>query len=321
MDKNESLPRWIDEFYGSFCDSVCEPLRSLAHALPYALRLAPSPDIPFSQVFHNEVTLGAPLLVSEAIPEIEPYRVREATRAHFFAILEAFGTDRLQDGQVRSTGELQALLEAIRAARDRALLRVVSGAPLAVDYVTAQRQTHAAMQAEHAIWDQGIGVSLSCYEAVSAGKQAVGLPATLALAQAAHLSPRRTLLIRRMLLAIWLGLQEHDDVADWQDDAKLHGAWAVSLARDKWNLPSPPRTPSVSAIHESGVLHVLLRRSRWQFRAAGRRSTLLGALKLAGWCRRKERELDNLATLEHRHPGYVARARALSPLRHEEGFS
>jgi hypothetical protein len=148
------------------------------------------------------------------------------------------------------------------------------------------------------------------------------MPATLALAQAGNLDPRQTVVLERLLLSIWLGLQEHDDVADWQDDAKLHGAWALSLARGQGaRLPHAPGIPSVAAVHQSGVLHVLLNRSRWQFRAAARRSTLIGATQLAGWCRRKERELGNLAALEQRHPGYVLRARALSTLPQEGGFS
>lgn len=322
LDPDTTLPRWIDEFHGALVDSIPEWQRGLARALPYALRLAPTEGVPFSQVFNNQVTLGAPLLVSEAIPGLAAHRVREAARAHFFAIVEAFATDRLLDGQVRSTGELQALLDQIRAARDRALEGVISGSPVVLNYSQAQRRTNAAIRSERAVLAQGLGVSLDHYEAVSAGKQAVGMPAALALAQAGNLGPRRTAVLERSLLSVWLGLQEHDDVVDWQDDAKLQGAWAVCLARGPAaRCRLHPARSSVEAVHDSGVLPILLNRSRWHFHSAAKRSALLGANQLADWCRGKEKELGELASLEDRRPGYVLRARVLSALRHEVGFS
>jgi hypothetical protein len=316
----------VDSLYDAFCNSVptglCEPARRLA----FTLGLAPCRDVPWSAVFNHEVTLAAPRLVAEALPEIGRDLVREAIRAHLLAIVEAFATDRVEDGQVRATNELQSLRVALRAERDLALKRVVSGAPLRVDYAMADRQTLHAIRRERQMLAGETAVTLGLYEAVSAGKQSLGLPASLGLALAAGWQDRRVRALERLLLSVWLGLQEHDDTTDWEEDARGSGAWVICLARgaapgDLRLSRGSPWEMRRSAVHEAGALATLLRRAGRHFRQAARRAAVLGAHGLAGWCSKRALLVDDLARQESRHPGYVVRARALSGLLHTAGMS
>ena len=61
----------VDDLYEVFADRIGEPLASSARDLPRALALAPV-SVPWSRVFSHEVTLGAPALFAEAMPEVRP---------------------------------------------------------------------------------------------------------------------------------------------------------------------------------------------------------------------------------------------------------
>jgi hypothetical protein len=221
----------VDQLYEVFVDTLSGPFADAARGLAVTLCLAPSRTIPWSRVFGHEVTLAAPALVAEAMPHVaEPVR-RDAIFAHMLAVIEAFGTDRVEDGQVQATPELVGLLEQVREARDRALTRVCPGAiDPAIDFGLADRKTAYAIRAEHDLLQRGTAITFETYERLSLGKQSVGFPASIALAYAAGWESARRSLVYRTLASVWLGLQMHDDVVDWEDDFTRGGAWAVSLA-------------------------------------------------------------------------------------------
>ncbi len=223
-----SASTWIDDLYAAFVEALPGALADPARDLAATLGLAPSRAVPWSEVFSNEVTLAAPALVAEAMPGFPAALVREAVLAHLLAVIEAFGTDRIEDGQVPRTPALAAVLAHARAARDAALAQVTLDAGAA--YAPAERETLAAIHAEQTALRSGEGVSFDRYLAVSHGKQRVGLPASLALARAAGWDARRVQCLERLLDAVWVGLQLHDDVIDWEDDLARGGAWAVGLA-------------------------------------------------------------------------------------------
>ncbi len=304
--------RIVDELYDGFCQRAPIGLRTPLQRLAHTLGLVPSTDVGWSEVFNHEVTLAAPLVLSDAMPNVEQGIVRDATLAHLLAVIEAFGTDRIEDSQVEGTATLRGALGQVRAERDEALSRVAGGA--GGPYAEAEAETLAAIRLEREVLSSQSSVSIAEYERVSTGKQAVGMPAALALARVAGWAPNRIAMLDRTLLAIWFALQAHDDVADWQQDAERGGAWAIALAQHK----SAGRKMAVDAmVHGSGVLADMLRLSRRRYRAAGTRAAALGAASLARWCREREQEVGLLAQLEGRHPGYVIRFRALSALEHE----
>src|SRR5439155_21039788 len=117
----------VDELYEVFVDTLSGSLADAARTLAFTLCLAPTPKIPWSRVFGHEVTLAAPALVAEAMPHVPQSVRRDAILAHMLAVIEAFGTDRVEDGQVQPTPELTGVLEEARYARDRALGRVAGG--------------------------------------------------------------------------------------------------------------------------------------------------------------------------------------------------
>jgi hypothetical protein len=292
----------MDALFAAFVASLPAELAGEARGLAVTLGLAPSRAVPWSQVFSHEITLGAPGLVAEAMPDLPARAVEDASLAHLLAIVEAFATDRIEDRQVPETPALSALLAHVRESRNGALRRVVSGAT----YAIAQQETLAAIAEEQRILRGGEGIDFARYLAVSHGKQRVGLPASLALASAAGWDDRRARVLARLLDAVWLGLQIHDDVVDWEEDLARGGAWATALAGGQDPTAVRPR------VHASGVLARMLFASARCFRAARRRAGVLGARRLADWARQREAITSDLARRETTSPGYTNRAHALS---------
>lgn len=308
----------VDDLYAAFASALPDSLRGPAAALPCTLGLAPAPDVRWSQVFGYEVTLAAPALFAEAMPAVPTRCVMDAVLAHMLAVIEAFATDRLQDGQVETTAELEELLAHLRLARDQALERV---APDVFDPATDGRRADAAtlnaIAEEREALLSGEAIAVADYHRISLGKQAVGFPATMALTHAARWSTTRRRMAAGTLAGIWLGLQFHDDVVDWEDDLARGGAWAVALARSAaQRLPpgerktAPPLTRRW--VHSSGVLADMLERSRRSFHAAHKRAKVLGAHRLAAWAGEREAYLRELSGNERASAGFANRAHALA---------
>lgn len=326
--------RWVDELYKAFCETLPGMLRAEARGLAHTLGLAPARDVPWSEVFGHEVTLAAPALLAEAMPHVHAATVRDALLAHMLAVIEAFGTDRLQDGQARWTWQLETLLAHARRVRDEALRRVAPGViEPAIDFALADEETLAAISAERRLLGAGEAAGFERYLAISLEKQRVGLPASIALAHAAGWGPRRRAALARALGSIWVGLQLHDDVMDWEEDHVRGGAWAVALARGlsggdvpiasgrvgQGSSSEPPSTVRHAApapvrrfVLASGALAAMLASSRRCYRGARRRAAALGARRLAAWAEAQEAQAAELARCEAESPGYANRARALS---------
>jgi hypothetical protein len=304
----------IDAIYDAFVASVPESLRATAVDLPHVLRLAPEPGVRFSQVFSHEVTLGAPFLIAEAFPGLAPELVRGAGMAHALAVIEAFGTDRIADGQVEESPELSAVLQHLRAERGRALERVWPGGEAQAE--AADAVTRAAIAEERELLRRATPMDFGGYARVSLGKQAVGFPAAVALARAAGASSQALTHVELALAGTWLGLQFEDDVVDWEDDWGNGGAWVVNLARGmraraRGAHASEPELVR-TAVLGTDVLHVLLGKARRRYRAAEKHARALGALRLARWAGEREVRLRGLIALEERFAGYSVRVRKLS---------
>jgi hypothetical protein len=303
----------IDTLYVGFCDSLPDEIRPVARGLAHRLGLTPMAGVPWSEVFGHEVTLAAPALVAEALPRVEPEAIRFAVLAHLLAVIEAFGADRLADGQVAPEPALAEVLAELRRARDDALRRVDARA----SYQAADDHSRASMASERE-WLAGVRpAAYADYARLSLGKQAVGSPASLALARSAGATARELGAIERLLGDVWLALQHHDDVVDWEDDWKRGGAWAVCLARgSKSGESSEPATePDVVRryVLRSGVLALLLGRARRHYRGAWRRARALGAWGLATWAEGRMEQLADLTNAEKASAGHAVRVFRLAP--------
>ncbi len=307
----------IDALYAAFADSLTARARSTALDLPYLLKLAPAPGIRFSEVFSQEVTLGAPLLIAEAFPGAPEELIRNASMAHALSVVEAFGSDRVADEQVAESPELLEVFEQLRQARDAALERTLPGA--AREGVRADGETRRAIVHERAVLRALRPVTLDEYERLSLGKQAVGFPASVAMVRALGKNERVVSQVERTLTGVWLGLQFEDDVIDWEDDWAIGGAWAACVARGIREAPAThderPTTPDLvrRAVLATGALRSMLVRSRRRYRMAWRHARALGANRLARWAHQRAEKLNTLIPLEAKHAGYVVRARKLGP--------
>ena len=109
-------------------------------------------------------------------------------------------------------------------------------------------------------------------------------------------------------------MQYHDDVVDWEDDHARGRAWAVELARSALSGRRGGASRTVrEMVLESGVLSRMLERSRRHFRAARKRSEVLGARGLSAWAKSKEQHAAMLAAHERQNAGYALRMHALTP--------
>lgn len=305
----------IDALYAAAVETLPEELQAAARQLPFTLKLAPAPDINWSEVFNHEVTLQAPALFAEAMPGATPAQIRDAVLAHMLAVIEAFGNDRIQDGQIQGSDRLQDLLAYLRMARDRAILRLTDEMD---PFAAADRETRDAILTERALLNRAEVSTFPQYEAISLGKQSVGFPATLALARAAGLGKAEITSIERTLACVWLGLQFEDDVLDWEDDWRQGGAWVVCLARGQrshFRSNERPTVPNALQhfVLETRVLPHMLGLARRKYRAVRRRATILRARKLASWAEQRERHVASLARMETKHAGYVLRMQRLAP--------
>jgi len=305
----------IDALYQGFVQSLPLSLQPLANSLPHALKLAPVPTARWRDVFSHDVTLGAPSVIAEAFPAAPLHLVRTAALAHALAVIEAFGSDRVADRQVASTPELLAVLAHLIRARDTAMASL--GGNSEAEMRRADTRTRAAVAEERVLLASGKAVSFDEYERVSLAKQAVGFPASVALARAVGAGAADVERVQGVLEGASLGLQFEDDVMDWEDDLCNGGAWASSLAAvvragREHEAGREPVTDRV-AVHASGALRLMLERSRRRYRSAGSHARELGALRFAAWAKARERRLADLIPLEAKHAGYSVRVRKLSP--------
>ncbi len=306
----------IDDLYERVVDSLPSSQRKLARSLPYVLKLAPVSSARWSDVFSHEVTLGAPGLVAQAFPQSSPEIVRAATLGHALSVIEAFGRDRIADGQVAGKDELlKALLDQLRAARNGAL--ATYDPECERELALADRRTRVAIVEERNLLRAVAPVSFAEYERVSLRKQALGFPGSLTLARALDAGEVVVAKVQRMLEGVWLGLQIEDDVMDWEDDWRSGGAWAVCLAaalpvRSRLSDEAGAADSARHLVFDRGVLRSMLERSMAQYRVAGSIGRELGALRLAEWAKTRELEARRAHPSREKHAGYSIRVRASS---------
>ncbi|HEY8090967.1 MAG TPA: hypothetical protein VIF09_24060 [Polyangiaceae bacterium] len=306
----------VDEMVEAFLGGLGGPLARYARDLPRVLGLAQERDCAWSRVFGHEVTLGAPALVAEAVHPPADI-VRDAVLAHALAVIDAFATDRIEDGQVPASPELLAVLGCARRQRDRAVTRIFGGPPLPdCDFALADARVVRAIRRERELLLSCRPVDMATYELVSRAKQSPGTIASLALARVSGWGDRRCRAVQRMLEEVALGLQAYDDVVDWEGDVERGGSWAQCLMRS----PGPSALFRVESdsravrprLLQSGVLSRMLGRAVRHLASARRLASALGARRLASWATGRQARFEVLLRAEARSAGYTVRAHALS---------
>ena len=287
------LVELIDDLYAAFADGLGPPLSATARDLPRALRLTAAAR-PWSRVFPHEITLGAPALFTEALPGVPSSLTHDAVLAHLLAVIDSFGTARIEDERIDASPQVFAVLGHVRRERDRAMMRLYSRTPFAdTDFRSADAMTIRALRRERATLKMAYPVDIELYERTLLDKRCSGFLASVALARIGGLGPRGCRAVRAILESVSLALQICDDVDDWEADLERGGAWALCLMR---GAPPPPhsgkhsrrRGSARAEVVESGVLERMLQRARLHMKAARRRSAALGAQRLAGWAAAEE---------------------------------
>jgi len=156
-------------------------------------------------------------------------------------------------------------------------------------------------------------VSFNRYLEISLGKQQLGIPASIALAYAAGWDERKRRAVARMLVGVWLGLQLHDDVVDWQDDLRNGGAWALAIARGIGLQEDTQPVTHRRIVEGSGALVRMLVASSRYFADARRLARIVGTRELESWAVMREAQVRELSMREASSPGFTVRAHKLAP--------
>ena len=100
----------VDDLYEAFAERIGPPLSASARDLPRALRLAPIAR-PWSRVFPHEITLGAPgALRRVAGRACRSSLTRDAVLAHMLAVIDSYGTARIEDERIEASPHVFAVL-------------------------------------------------------------------------------------------------------------------------------------------------------------------------------------------------------------------
>ncbi|MEP7124722.1 MAG: hypothetical protein ABJE95_27585 [Byssovorax sp.] len=299
----------VDGCWERFVGSLPEGLQADARLLPLTLRLTPKP-LPWSRIFHQEVTLGLPFTLAEALPSASPAEVRTAVEAHMLGIVAAFGADRIDDGQVEATPELVRVLDEVRRARDAAIDSFgVGGVGPTYDYRAADLATTEANRAEQEFLALHASATTATYEELSRPKQYLVFPAAMTFSRAAGLGDASLSQVEAMCLAMAMGLQLRDDATDWEDDHAEGRAWAVRLMLQREGEGVYLRDIESLRLRmaDSGVVVELLRGAVRHFEAASAAASALAAHRVAAWCDRQASLTQELAAREDEAPGHIVR--------------
>lgn len=304
--RNNQVHAAIDHAYEGLVANLPERLATIARELPYRFGLTPNPATPWSRVFNNAAVLGFPALLLANGGKPVPREIRErAVEAHLFAIVAAFGMDRIDDGQISVGPGERAVIDIIRRARDKALAPLLERASEgAVTFEWGERMTAESVEEERAVFSGCVPATLERYQTISWKKQGLAFPASLAAAAAAGFSAEEQKQVEALVAGAALGLQYRDDVVDWIDDLERGSSWPVALL-------GRAQATTVAGIerelHAAGQLVRLLEMSSAEFRKAGAAAEALGAASLSCWAYGQAEQTAALAEREAASPGAAVR--------------
>ncbi len=297
----------LDEIYESFLQSLpaseSAPARSLAHTL----RLAPTPDAPWSSVFREVAMPALPLFLAEGLPGAFPSTVRDAATAHLLGYIAALASRRLAEGTVTPSPELTSVLDALRGARDAALARIGAKLPPGplTDATLAEQDAAAAQAEARELLGRRAPVSLEAYERLMLRTQATAFPAPLALAAVSGCNEARKRVLHQAVAGLAMSLQVRGDALNWEEHEARGASWAVCLMRQRVGaLPAHPAELR-RLVQGSGVVVRLLERTREHFAEVKRAAVWIGSRDLEKWAEAEERSANMLARTEARTPGHA----------------
>jgi hypothetical protein len=310
----------VDDLYRAFADRIGATLSAGALDLPRALRLTREAR-PWSQVFSDEITLGAPALFAESMVGVPSSTTRDAMLAHLLAVIDSFGTTRIEDERIEASPQVFAVLGHARRERDLAMVRLFSRTSLAdTDFRAADAMTIRAVRRERSMLKSAYPANLDLYSKTLLDKRCSWTLASVALARIAGLGPRRCRAVRATLESISVALQICEHVVDWEADIERGASWTMCVMKGTRRPPSSGIRPTRGAttrneVLESRVLEVMLARARLHMRAARRRAAALRAHRLATWAAAQEARLDFLVAAEVDGVGESLRAHAVGAAR------
>ena len=224
--------------------SESAPARALAHAL----RLAPSPDVPWSRV---------PARGGHARPAAVP-RGGPARRLHLHRARRGQRAPARLPRRPRLAppprGHRGGAPRSSRAcwtpcaARDEALGRIgrASAGPQA-DAALAEQDAAAAQAEARELLSRRAPVSLEASDRLMLRAHATAFPAPLALASVSGCNEARKRVLHQAVKGLAMSLQVRGDALNWEEDEARGASWAVCLRAAAWAARCPRHPPSCAA--------------------------------------------------------------------------
>ena len=305
--------RAIDSAFENWANAQTAALRPVAFALPRHIGHADPRWRGWQQVFPTAATRALPWLVAEGFPGIVPATRESLCVAYVFGVLVALVDDRLIDGQVAFSREMNLVRRGLEAEAQRRLAVVGAHAGFWRHYRAAFRAYAAAHAREPELW-RGAGArdGDTRYAVESAAKTAIARLPLLAIGAVGGASgPQLTRLVC-VVDHYLVAMQYADDVSDWEDDFR-GGRWTYFIQRHLTDAEAK-RTKSITLaelrrrVADGAVTEDFLCRASFHYAACIRASRPFAAPTLRAWVAQRRDEMRALAAARQRARLQPARA-------------
>jgi len=248
----------------------------------------------------SPLTVLYPLLQAEGLTNVPRAIARHAALAHLCLMIHAFTEDRIADGQLQPASA-DFPFSKLLLVEGLSVLRRLAPEATAFDRAVRRRlRTHASSHDLASEPDPANGTQLadSYVRTISTGRAALGVLASIALAQRATNARATITRVANAFSALSTALQWADDAEDWHADLLAGDA---NLLLDTLHLRRPDlsigkKSDAVivgRALVDTGTLgHANQQAARWVLRAV-RAQSALGCHQLAQQINENFRPLEN----------------------------
>ena len=310
--------RLIDDAFRNWVATLAPALRHVAFELPHRIGHARRRWHSWRQVFPTPTTRALPWLVAEGFPRVTPAARASLCVAYVFGVFVALIDDRLIDGQVAFSRELNLVRRSLAVEAQRRLAVVGAHERFWRHYRRAFRAyTWAHGQEPQRWYGEGVRGAHLGYARESAAKTAIARLPMLAIAALGGATASDFTRIARLIDHYLIAMQYTDDAGDWEEDFRtgrwtyfiqLHLSRAEALRRAPIRLAEMRRRVATAAITED-----FLCRASWHYARCIRLSQPLAIPTLRAWVATRRDAMCAAAVARHEarlHPQH-AFARAL----------
>ena len=297
--------RLIDGAFRRWVATLTPTLRPVAFELPRRVGHARGRWHGWQQVFPTTATRALPWLVAEGFPRVTQAARASLCVAYVFGVLVALVDDRLIDGQVAFSRELNLVRRSLEAESQRRLAVIGKHDGFWRRYRKAFRAYAAAHAREPQLWGgDGAGDGHRCYARESAAKTAIARLPMLAIGALGGARAPGLARLSRLVDHYLVGMQYADDASDWEDDFR-GGRWTYFIQRHLSEAEARRTAPITEAelrrrVAAGTVTEEFLCRASFHYAACIRCSRWFEMPTLRAWVAQRRDEMRESAVARQR---------------------